>query len=155
MTKNDELSLFMKCSVILCLSVFLLTRFYGLAIVSGESMEPTFVNGDIVLVTKGIPEEGLRRGDIAVIKDGRSLLVKRIVAVPGDTTVIKDGALFVNGQKEESVDTAFAGLLSSSYMTGKGEYIVLGDNRAHSRDSRAFGPIQEDRFKGIVIRKIY
>lgn len=68
--------------------------------VASSSMQPTFSAGDVVLVSRGRPElAGLRRGDVVTFRPpdhGRRAL-KRVVGLPGDTLVVLDGRLLVDG----------------------------------------------------------
>ncbi len=153
---------------------FVVEAFY----IPSESMVPTLMVGDRVLVNKFIydftePE----RGDIAVFKsvegpgppkggliehlgaylrgerwDKREDLIKRAVAVPGDTVRVTSGKLYVNGelQKEPYVNQQGA-----RFQTPYGpstvppdHYFFMGDNRANSRDSRYFGAVPEENIEG-------
>ena len=73
--------------------------FYHVTVV-GSSMSPTLKNGDVLLVSKHYKVE---RGDIVIVKDetaSGNLLIKRAVALGGDTVTIMDGYLFINGKKQ-------------------------------------------------------
>ncbi|MCO5176303.1 MAG: signal peptidase I [Thermomicrobiales bacterium] len=98
-----------------------------------------------------------QRGDIIVLHppvDGGKPYIKRIIGLPGERIAIHDGAVYINGNRlDESylngVETAWAGTLSQNELTiPDGQYYVLGDNRANSSDSRAFGPIGIDQIIG-------
>jgi signal peptidase I len=64
-------------------------------------------------------------------------LGKRVIGVPGDTVVGRDGRVFVNGEKADDIATA---PFPATHLGAK-QYFVLGDNRSESQDSRAFGPV--------------
>ena len=89
-----------------------------------------------------------------------TIYVKRVVAVPGDTVVIKGGRLFVNGEKYDDVaDTesiTYSGLAETQLTIGEDEYFVLGDNRNNSEDSRyqSIGLISKKQIKGKVWFKL-
>jgi signal peptidase I len=127
--------------------------------VPGNSMHPTYKNGEYLMANKltyrfGEPQ----RGDVIIFQYSDTQdFIKRIVGIPGDTIMIKDGNVFINGQQlneddyiSESVYTRGGDYLSEgeTISIGEEEYFVLGDNRPHSSDSRTFGPISESKIKG-------
>ena len=98
-------------------------------------------------------------GDIVAFqcKGLSSVLVKRIAACPGDTVVIENGTLFVNGEvsiiySDKSI-FEYSVTLSNAVKLDKGQYIVIGDNIAESKDSRyqKVGYISEDDILGKII----
>jgi signal peptidase I len=64
-------------------------------------------------------------------------LSKRVIGVPGDTVVGRDGRVFVNGRKADDIPTA---AFPPTHL-GPKQYYVLGDNRSFAQDSRDFGPV--------------
>jgi signal peptidase I len=64
-------------------------------------------------------------------------LTKRVIGIPGDTVVGRNGRVFVNGKKADDIPTAF---FPPVHLAPK-QYYVLGDNRSYSEDSRDFGPV--------------
>ena len=125
-------------------------------VVRGASMIPSLRPGDQVLVdAAAYGEVELARGDVVVFSnphgDGRHD-VKRVVGLPGERVVMTEGLLFIDGR--ELAEPYLGGLPSSvglgelAWELGAGQYVVLGDNRAHSTDSREFGPVGGDRIVG-------
>ncbi|CAN5630975.1 signal peptidase I [soil metagenome] len=123
--------------------------------IPSESMVPTLEVGDRVLVNKFIyrftePE----KGDVVVFKsvegNGEDL-IKRVIGLPGDTIAVRNGTLFVNGerQKEPYTNKQFP---DSSFFAPtnvpKGSVFVMGDNRTNSADSRVFGPLPKENIEG-------
>lgn len=110
--------------------------------VNGSSMEPTYTSGQPVFLQKfGLPD-CLGYNDVVVIRHetlGRDI-VKRIVALPGDTVQITEGILYVNDVPQPTPDgfslMEDAGNAAVPITLQPGEYFVLGDNRNHSIDSR-------------------
>ena len=146
--------LLLGCSVRL-LSAYVVQLYF----VSGDSMAPTYTSGQPVLIQKrGLPD-CLNRGDVVIIhrEDLHRDIVKRIVALPGDTVQITDGILYVNAIPEDNLQHLPAmedpGTAASPITLGDGEYFVLGDNRNASTDSRfdEVGIISSDSIKGKVI----
>ena len=127
----------------------------GLIRVAGSSMSDTLVSGDIVLATRfdyargGVPS----RGDVVECRfPGRAdTYVKRVIGVPGDEVVFQNGALALNGR---SVAEPYVSSPTEDYaiLLGADQYLVLGDNRAESYDSRMpdMGPLGADAFLGRV-----
>ena len=125
-------------------------------VIRGASMAPSLTPGDQVLVDmSAYSEGGPVRGDVVVFSSPGADVrqdIKRVVGVPGERVVMAEGMLHVDDQ--QVIEPYLGGLPSSvglgesAWDLGAGEYLVLGDNRAHSRDSRDFGPIVEDRIVG-------
>jgi signal peptidase I len=129
--------------------------------VGSGSMAPTYPAGQHVLVAKlGARAHHPHRGDIVAfhLPDLPDLLVKRVVAVAGDTVGIEDGVLVVNGQpRQESyvdystVDSTYFGPVA----VPAGAVFALGDDRANSVDSRRFGPVPVADIVGRVVARVW
>ena len=78
----------------------------------------------------------LCRNDVVILTAGDQRIIKRIVAVPGDTIQIRDGHVYVNGDIADELYTEFGGTAYEPLTLGEDEYFVLGDNREQSKDSR-------------------
>ena len=124
------------------------------ATVSGHSMDNTLKDGQTIWVNH-LPFISYGRGDLAIVSEGGTFLVKRVIATPGDTVQFVGDLLYVNGElvKESYVtDVNYdKGLLSKLVTLGESEYIVLGDNRDSSVDSRNFGAVNKKSLKGEVV----
>jgi len=137
---------------------------------NSSSMSPTILDRDIVLVDKmAFP----KRGEIALIKLGKSKttasltqviddqLIKRVIAIPGDTLEIRNDEVWVNGKKIDEPYAHFNGTLRLNSMQASNfgpkpvpakSYFVMGDNRHESIDSRILGFIPEDQIGGTVTK---
>ena len=141
------------------IAALLATLFLPVLQVSGDSMEPTLENQDVILLRK---TENLKTGDLCGFYWQNKLLLKRVIAGPGDVVDIdQNGVVSVNGQDlyEPYVDELSLGNtdLTYPYQVPDGRYFVLGDHRAVSVDSRnsAIGCIETEQIIGKVILRIW
>lgn len=154
--------LFFACEIlVIVLLAYLTVIGFGIKTQNlGESMSPTIGSNDYILVNRFIYKVvSPKAGDIVAFdpRDSHSSLsVKRVVGVPGDTVLIKDGMLYINkklysdNKKMPSIDSG--GLAENKIMLGKNEYFLLGDNRNNSEDSRfeSIGNVSKNSIKGKV-----
>jgi signal peptidase I len=124
-------------------------------IVVGESMVPTLKEKQILLLNKlDYKFNEIERYDIVVIKVGNGEIIKRVIGLPGENIEYKDNNLYINDQKEETIynfDTEDFELedICNCNKIPKDKYLVLGDNREVSSDSRGpIGLIDIDDIKG-------
>jgi signal peptidase I len=140
-------------------------------VVKGASMEPTFQTDERILVDRVSKHfKELERGDVVVLhppgKDNVDY-IKRIVGVPGDIIKILDCNIYISkdGEKflleEPYLHSGTCTTEGPSLKEGRsiriedGQYVVLGDNRAFSVDSRIFGIIDEERILGRVVFRFW
>lgn len=111
--------------------------------VIGDSMEPTLVNGQEIMINRlvyNIFEP--KQGDVVVFKpngnENAHTYVKRVVATPGDTVRIMNGILYVNGDPTDYYSDSItnAGVAGLDLKIGEDEFFVMGDNPNSSDDSR-------------------
>lgn len=125
--------------------------------IKGQSMHPTFPDAEYLLTEKiSYYRHNPERGDVVVFKPpiSEDEFIKRVIGLPGDTLMIKDGKVYLNNKllNEDyiKVNTNPSSFLEEgiSYTVPAGNYFVMGDNRPHSSDSRAWGPITKDSITG-------
>jgi signal peptidase I len=132
--------------------------------VDGRSMEPNFHNAEYILTDKiSYRIHTPNRGDVVVFhspQDERVDFIKRIIGIPGDTVMVKGGYAYLNGIKlNEAYINDPGQVLPGRFMRDgveldvpPGQYLVMGDNRLHSSDSREWGLVSET---GIVGRAFF
>jgi signal peptidase I len=132
-------------------------------IVRGDSMLPNCGQGNVVLVSRrAFKGSGPARRDVVALRDpegsGR-LLLKRVIGLPGEKIALSEGLLNVDG---EHMDEPYLGGLPSSvglaettWELGDDEYLVLGDRRSGSTDSRQFGPVNATQIVGKAWLRIW
>ncbi len=159
---SDKVFFIVTSSLILLLAVYLILFsfvFFHVS-VSGTSMDKTLQSGDILIANKlKTPDYG----DVIIVsgvKDNRDWLVKRVIALEGDTVVIKNGQVYLNGEllaEEYAIGNTYApdcrddtNVHEITYTVGEGEVFFLGDNREDSLDSRHYGKCTFDNIEGVV-----
>jgi signal peptidase I len=130
--------------------------------VVGVSMFPTLHDTDHYFLNRlSYHFHPPKRSDIVVIKDPTDgvFVVKRIIAMPGEAVLFKNGEVFVNGKKlaepyveQGKMTFTCASVCEEMILCGKDQYFVLGDNRDNSFDSRMYGPVRRQNILGTVIR---
>ena len=131
--------------VIIIVVVLIRTYIVTPVIVVGDSMVPTLKDGQILLLNKfDYKINDIERYDIVVIKVGNGEIIKRVIGLPGENIEYRDNTLYINGHEEETIynfDTEDFTLtdICECDKIPQDKYLVLGDNREVSSDSR--GPI--------------
>lgn len=149
---------------------------YRAHFVDGHSMDPTFQNGDRLLVHKS---KKFERYDIVTFEPKDELgesYVKRVIGLPGDRIFVKNDQLYLVEHLDNDVDLSQwidAGVLPDSTVVvriaqeptlnllrnveeiPKDYYFVLGDNRSNSKDSRSIGFVSSDQIEGVVNFRFY
>ena len=124
--------------------------------VKGDSMSPLFEDGERILISRAA-YDGAKpdRGDVVIVRDPRTPSVhylKRIVGLPLEEVRLFDGMLYIDGAHLPEPYLgglpAYVGLDDRTWKLGERDYFVLGDNRAHSTDSRDFGTIDANFILG-------
>ena len=131
-------------------------------IVSGDSMKPNLHNKEILLERKiGYNSTSIKRFDIVVIKNDNEEIIKRIIGMPGEHISYKNNKRYVNdkfmGTNFNYRDTNDFNLeeICSCTSIPEGKYLVLGDNRPISKDSRMIGLIDEKNILGKAVYRIW
>jgi len=113
--------------------------------VSGPSMNDTLKNGQIILLKK--IDKNIKRFDVVIFKYRNEKLIKRAIALPGETIQYKDNVLYINGEKQDDYITIGTNDFGPITLE-KDEYFLMGDNRGISLDSRKIGPVKKDKILG-------
>jgi signal peptidase I len=155
--KIDPRSYRRRTSTALCSFAVVVGMFgYGfrLARVKGHSMDPTYFNGQWLLVRRpNWPSPSLRVGDVVVFRLDDDLLVKRIAALPGQAIPEeKKTVVLVRPSHRRPGNWETAVVSTDPGRVPPGQLYVLGDNPPVSDDSRSFGTVPISALLGRVIR---
>ncbi len=118
---------------LIIISIIIFIYFFQIIIVSGDSMQPTYDNHDLLLCNK---RRAITVGDIIVFNhDG--IKIKRVVASTNDHIELKSHKVYVNNIQINP----YTSENNQNYQLKNNQYFVIGDNYQNSYDSRKFGPI--------------
>ena len=156
---------------ILIIIIVILLRTYIITpvIVRGDSMYDTLKDKEVLLLSKISYRTGkIKRFDVVVIKDkSQEYIIKRVIGMPGDNIEYKDDILYINGKKYNKKftndvtedftleDICNINKIECNDKIPKNMYLVLGDNRDISADSRVKGLIEKDKIIGKAIFRIW
>ncbi|MBU6500677.1 MAG: signal peptidase I [Patescibacteria group bacterium] len=136
-------------------------------LVSGSSMAPNFENGDYLLIDELTYHfRAPQRGEVIVFRypnDTSTYFIKRVIGLPGERIEIKNDSITVFSDTDPKGLVLDENYLPKSTVTSgdeiiqlkQGEYLMLGDNRAYSFDSRSWGPLPAKDIIGIVRLRLW
>lgn len=143
-------------TVVISLLLFLAINAVSARIrVDGQSMVPTFKDGEFVIVDKiSYRFHDARRGDVIVFhypRDPQQEYIKRVIGLPGDQIDIRNGKVYVNGSVLNEPYINAQPRYELQTVVPAGELFVLGDNRNNSSDSHDWGTVPEDFVVGKAV----
>lgn len=145
--------------VVAAVAAIIATLIFPVLQIAGTSMEPNLNDGDIVLLAK---TEKLETGDLCAFYYSNKILIKRVIATPGDYLWIEsDGTVFVNGLELEEPYVQEKSLgecdVEFPYQVPENAYFMMGDHRETSIDSRSsvIGCISTDHTIGKILCKLW
>jgi len=155
---------------IIIIIVIILVRTYIITpvIVKGASMEPNLEENEVLFLSKiSYKLHKIERFDTVVVDTGEDLIIKRVIGLPGEKVEYKDNKLYVNNKEIEDPypnnetddfdleEICDIGNDNCTTIIPEDKYLVLGDNRKISADSRTKGLFDIEDIKGKVVLRLW
>lgn len=143
--------------VLAALLYFAIDAVFARVKVLNISMQPTLVEGDVLLVNKLAYKIGdMKTGDVVIFHNPNDLsedYIKRMIGTPGDQVVVRGGIVYVNGAALDEPYIAEIPVYEGSWQVPGNAIFVLGDNRNQSSDSHSWGfvPLEDVVGKALVV----
>ncbi len=155
---NEFLKDTFKYILVIVMVIVLFLYVISIQQVVGPSMQPTLQEGNVIVISKLNYKLGnVKRGDIIVFEyNGVKNLVKRVIGLPGEKIEFIDNTLYIDGKAYE--EPYLKNIKTEDYKSGtikENHYLVLGDNRENSMDSREIGEINKDDIIGKVVLRLW
>lgn len=145
--------------VVAAIAALIATMVLPVLQIAGTSMEPSLNDGDIVLLVK---TDKMQTGDLCAFYYSNKILIKRVIATPGDYIWIEsDGTVFLNGEELDEPYITEKALgecdVEFPYQVPENHYFMMGDHRQTSVDSRSsvIGCIASDQILGKIVCKFW
>lgn len=149
---------FFRAFTVLLMIALIYMKLMGVTrcMVQGESMYPTLENKERLLMVK---KKTPKRFSMVVFDKEDTVMIKRVIGLPGDEVKVEHGKLYINGTETDEAyltDDLTKKYKNQSFAITVDEdsYYVLGDNRDHSVDSRDFGQIKQNQILGVILCRI-
>lgn len=149
--------------ILLALAIALPIRYFIAQpfIVKGQSMEPSFEDREYLVIDELTYQfREPERGEVIVFRypnNTKEFFIKRIIGLPGESVAIKNGQVLIgssgNGGQPVALSESYLPsdlktFPEKEYVLGEAQYLVLGDNRRNSSDSRIWGPLDKKFITG-------
>lgn len=152
-----------KYLIVIITVILVVVYVVSLQQVVGPSMTPNYLEGNIFVLNKiKYRFTNPKRFEVVVVKyDNSQNFIKRVIGVPGDYIEYRDNILYVNGEQTEE-PFKIEGTTNDFTLKDLGHdiipedyYLVLGDNRSNSKDSREIGLVKKEAILGKVHFKVW
>lgn len=143
--------------IIFAFCVLLATLIMPVFEIKGNSMSPTYNDGNIVVALK---KSKYKSGDVIAFYYGNKILVKRVIATEGDWVNIKEGIIYTNGReidKSSSDESFYYGNQEYPYQVPSNGLFVVSDNKSDTQDSRnsQIGCVEKENILGEVLFRLW